>query len=217
MKVIGVIPARGNSKEIPGKNIKILKDKPLVAYSIISALSSKLDKVIVSTDSKEIAEISKKYGADVIIRPSNLAGDRSTTLSVIQDVISRLNEKFDAVMTLQPTSPLRTVSDIDNSLKIFLNDKFADSLVSVVEVPHNFHPEKLMMFNNKYLTGNTTIKRRQDLPKIYARNGAAIYITRIENLSKYIIGGNILPYFMKAINSFDIDKIEDWEIVEKLL
>lgn len=217
MKILGIIPARGGSKGIPKKNIKLLNGKPLIAYTIEAALTSNLYRVIVSTDCEEISNISKEYGAEVMMRPSHLAEDKTPTLPVLQDVILKLNEKFDAVMTLQPTSPLRTLEDINKSIEIFSSDKEADSLVSVVEVPHSYMPEKLMSLNGKYLTGNSQVKRRQEVSTIYARNGAAIYITKTEKLSEYIFGGKILPYFMSKIKSFDIDDIEDWKIVERLI
>ena len=217
MKILGIIPARGGSKGIPKKNIKLLNGKPLIAYTIEAALASNLDRVIVSTDCEEIAGISKEYGAEVIIRSFNLAEDTTPTLPVLQHVVSKLEVEFDAVMTLQPTSPLRTLEDINKSIEIFSSDKEADSLVSVVEVPHSYMPEKLMSLNGKYLTGNSQVKRRQEVSTIYARNGAAIYITKTEKLSEYIFGGKILPYFMSKIKSFDIDDIEDWKIVERLI
>jgi len=216
MRMLGVIPARSGSKGIPGKNIKILAGKPLIAYSIESALKSKLDRVVVSTDSREIAEISKEYGAEVVIRPKGLAQDSVPTLPVIQDVVKNIEDKYQAIMTLQPTSPFRTTKHINKAVDIFSNDAVADSLVSVVKVPHNFNPEKLMSLNGKYLIGNSEVKRRQDMAPIYARNGAAIYITRTKNLDKYIFGGKILPYFMSKFDSIDIDDMEDWEIVEKI-
>ncbi len=217
MKILGIIPARGGSKGIPRKNIKLLNGKPLIAYTIEAALASNLDRVIVSTDCEEIAGISKEYGAEVMMRLSHLAEDKTPTLPVLQDVVSRLEEKFDAVMTLQPTSPLRTSKHINEAIELFKSDKKANSLVSVVEVPHNYMPEKLMSFDGKYLTGNREVKRRQEISTMYARNGAAIYITKTEKLGEYIFGGKILPYFMSKINSFDIDDIKDWEIVERLI
>ena len=217
MKILGIIPARGGSKGIPRKNIKLLNGKPLIAYTIEAALASNLDRVIVSTDCKEIAGISKEYGAEVIIRSFNLAEDTTPTLPVLQHVVSKLEVEFDAVMTLQPTSPLRTSKHINEAIELFESDKEVDSLVSVVEVPHNYMPEKLMSFDGKYLTGNREVKRRQEISTMYARNGAAIYITKTEKLGEYIFGGKILPYFMSKINSFDIDDMEDWEIVERLI
>jgi CMP-N,N'-diacetyllegionaminic acid synthase len=135
----------------------------------------------------------------------------------LQDVVGRISEKYDAVMTLQPTSPLRSVKNIDEAIKLFESDKEADSLVSVVEVPHNFMPEKLMDLDGKYLTGSCEVRRRQEIKPVYARNGASIYITKVSKLSKYIFGGKQLPFFMKKINSIDIDDMEDWELIEKLM
>ena len=161
MKILGIIPARGGSKGIPKKNIKLLNGKPLIAYTIEAALASNLDRVIVSTDCKEIAGISKEYGAEVIIRSFNLAEDTTPTLPVLQHVVSKLEVEFDAVMTLQPTSPLRTSKHINEAIELFESDKEVDSLVSVVEVPHNYMPEKLMSFDGKYLTGNRDRKYLQ--------------------------------------------------------
>ncbi|MEM5557225.1 acylneuraminate cytidylyltransferase family protein [Aliarcobacter cryaerophilus] len=217
MKILGVIPARGGSKGIPKKNIKLLNGKPLISYTIEAALASNLNRVIVSTDCEEIAGVSKHYGVEVMMRPSHLAEDKTPTLPVLQDVVAKLEEKYDAVMTLQPTSPLRTVEDINKSIEIFASDSKADSLVSVVEVPHNYMPEKLMDFDGKYISGNSQVKRRQEVSNMYARNGAAIYITKTEKLSEYIFGGKVLPYFMSKTNSFDIDDMEDWEIVERFI
>lgn len=217
MKILGIIPARGGSKGIPKKNVKLLDGKPLIAYTIQAALSSKLDKIIVSTDSQEIAELSESYGVEVIIRSAHLSEDTTPTLPVLQDVINKLEESYDAVMTLQPTSPLRTYHHINEAIDIFNNDNNADSLVSVVEVPHNFAPQKLMTYNGLYIQGENKIVRRQEIERIFARNGAAIYITRINRIADYIFGGNVLPYFMSKIDSFDIDDMEDWIIVEKIL
>jgi CMP-N,N'-diacetyllegionaminic acid synthase len=218
MNILGVIPARGGSKGVPRKNVKLLNGKPLIAYTIESALASNVDKVVVSTDCMEIAEISKQYGVEVLMRPRELAKDDTPTLPVLQNIVSKLDERYDAIMTLQPTSPLRRVEDIDNSINIFDNNKNADSLVSVVSVPHNYMPEKLMTVNKKgYLTGGIITKRRQDMRAIYARNGAAIYITKTNNLNEYIIGGRVLPFYMSKINSIDIDDLDDFELVKIIL
>lgn len=214
MKILGIIPARSGSKGIPKKNIKLLNGKPLIAYTIEAGLKSNLNKVVVSTDCNEIADISKDYGCDVIMRPVNLARDETPTLPVLQDVIERLDEKFDSVMTLQPTSPLRNYKHINEAMSLFKNHKDADSLVSVVEVTHSFMPNKLMSFDGKYLSGDNKISRRQESQVMYARNGAAIYITKIKNLKKFIFGGKIIPYVMKKTVSFDLDDKEDWEILE---
>ena len=217
MRILGIIPARGGSKGIPKKNIKLLNGKPLIVYTIEAALVSNLDRVVVSTDCEEIAKVSKEYGAEVMMRPAHLAEDKTPTLPVLQDVVARLENEFDALMTLQPTSPLRTVKNINEAIELFESDKEAYSLVSVVEVPHNYLSEKLMSYDGKYLYGNSDVKRRQEVSTMYARNGAAIYITKTEKLSEHIFGGKILPYFMSKVNSFDIDDMEDWEIIERMI
>jgi len=217
MKTLGIIPARGGSKGIPKNFIKLLNGKPLIAYTLEAALSSTIDRVVVSTDCQEIAQVAKQFGVEVIIRPSELAKDSTPTLPVLQHIVNNINETFDAVVTLQPTSPLRVAKHINEAIELFKNDDMADSLVSVIEVPHNYMPEKLMDIKGKYLVGNSEAKRRQEINRAYARNGAAIYITKASRLDKYIFGGNILPYFMSKINSIDVDYIEDWEIVECLL
>lgn len=217
MKTLGIIPARAGSKGIPKKNIKLLNGKPLIAYTLEAALSSTIDRVVVSTDCQEIAQVAKQFGVEIIIRPSELAKDTTPMLPVLQHIVNNINETFDAVVTLQPTSPLRVAKHINEAIELFKNDNMADSLVSVIEVPHNYMPEKLMDIKGKYLVGNSEAKRRQEIDKAYSRNGAAIYITKAIRLDDYIFGGNILPYFMEKINSVDIDHIEDWEIVECLL
>ena len=217
MKILGIIPARSGSKGIPKKNIKLLNGKPLIAYTIEAGLKSNLNKVVVSTDCNEIADISKDYGCDVIMRPVNLARDETPTLPVLIDVVSKLEETFSGVMTLQPTSPLRNKHHINEAIDLFKSDNDADSLVSVVQVNHGFMPNKLMTFDGKYLSGKSTINRRQDSPLMYARNGAAIYITKTEKLNEFIFGGNILPYFMSKIDSFDLDDMDDWQILERII
>jgi CMP-N,N'-diacetyllegionaminic acid synthase len=217
MNILGVIPARCMSKGIPKKNIKLLNGKPLIAYTIEAALASKLDRIIVSTDCEEVAEVSIRYGAGILMRAEILAQDTTPTLSVLQDIMSNIDVKYDAVMTLQPTSPFRTTKHINEAIEIFSGDKEADSLVSAVKVPHNFMPEKLMGYDSLYLSGSSEVIRRQDIKTMYARNGAAIYITKFEKLDEYIFGGKIVPYFMKKIDSFDIDDMEDWEIAERLI
>ena len=217
MKILGIIPARSGSKGIPKKNIKLLNGKPLIAYTIEAGLKSNLNKVVVSTDCNEIADISKDYGCEVLMRPVNLARDETPTLPVLIDVVSKLEETFSGIMTLQPTSPLRNEHHINEAIDLFKSDNDADSLVSVVQVNHGFMPNKLMAFDGKYLSGNITVNRRQDSPLMYARNGAAIYITKTEKLNEFIFGGNILPYFMSKIDSFDLDDMDDWQILERII
>ncbi|MCX6790714.1 MAG: acylneuraminate cytidylyltransferase family protein, partial [Candidatus Gribaldobacteria bacterium] len=226
-KFLAIIPARGGSKRIPKKNIALLNGKPLIQYTIEAALASRyLDKVVVSTDSEEIAQIAKNLGAQVpCLRPPELSGDNVYTLPVLQQMVAFLKEQENyqpwAVLTLQPTSPLRTAKHIDEAIELFLADPLADSLVSVVKTPHNMTPESLMKqegaYLKNYLAQDKLVLRSQDKPTYYARNGAAIYITKTERLSEYIFGGQILPYLMSAMDSFDIDTLEDLNLIEFLM
>jgi N-acylneuraminate cytidylyltransferase len=165
----------------------------------------------------KIAGISEEWGASVILRDQRLAQDDTPSLAVLQSLISTIGTEYDAIMTLQPTSPLRNFEHINQALDIFIKDESADSLVSVVRVPHNCLPEKIMYLDGLYLQGKNKPKRRQLTEHLYARNGAAIYITKIALLEECIFGGNVLPYVMNKLESFDIDDTEDWEIIEKFL
>lgn len=169
--------------------------------------------MVVSTNCKEIAKISQEYGAKVVIRSDDLSEDTTPTLPVLQDVILKLNGTYDAVMTLQATSPMRTTEHINEAIELFIKNKEVDSLVSVVKVPHNFSPEKIMNVSNGYLSGSSKIKQRQEIETVYGRNGA-IYITKVEKLNECIFGGRVLPYIMNKTSSFDIDDMEDWKMVE---
>ena len=222
MNYLGVIPARCGSKGIPGKNIIDVCGKPMIFYTIEAAKRSRLDKIVVSTDCDEIAEVSISLGVEVIFRPQELASDAAPTLPVLRHALDALREsEFDAVVTLQPTSPLRRAFHIDEALKIFESTPNADSLVSVVKVPHNFTPSSLMKFEHGLLSNldqsGRKIYRRQDKNIHYARNGAAIYITRKSRLDEYVFGGIICGYEMPTLDSFDVDDYYDLELVRCLI
>ena len=220
MKVIGIIPARGGSKGIPAKNKKQLCGKPLIQYTLEAALHSNLHDIIVTTDDADVRDIALKMGVKVIERPPELAGDKAPTQPVLIHALKSAGEAFDAVMTLQPTSPLRTTEHINESLLLFQQNPQADSLVSVVRVPHNYLPMSLMKKEGPWLNhydDNPALVRRQDKPMLFARNGAAIYITRVDKLNEFIVGGNILPYEMDRIESVDIDDMEDWVMAEIIM
>ena len=161
---------------------------------------------------------------EVRIRPAELAHDGTPTRAVLQHVVQEFaveGYKPDAVLTLQPTSPLRTASHIDAAVAKFRSDGEADSLVSVVEVPHIFHPRSVMRRNadgflEPYL-GEPQPTRRQDKETVFARNGAAIYITRTERLSEFVFGGRLLPFPMDAASSIDIDTLDDIAEAERRL
>jgi len=221
IKSLGIIPARGGSKSIPGKNIVELKGKPLIAYTIEAALESNLNKVIVSTDDEEIAKVASDYSAEVIMRPVELAQDDTPTLPVLQHVVESLEDDFDFIVTLQPTSPFRTAQHIDEAMQLFENDPTADTLVSVILVPHNMIPFSQMTMYKGYLkqfiNQDPAILRRQDKPKYFARNGPAILIINTGQLLKgELYSGKSLSYIMNNINSIDIDYKEDLLIAEQL-
>lgn len=225
MRILAIIPARGGSRGIPRKNIRPLLGRPLIAYSIDAAQqAASVDRLIVSTDDDEIAAVSRSLGAEVRMRPAVLAQDDTPTLAVLQHVAAELAAEHyrpDAVLTLQPTSPLRTARHIDEAIALFASRLDADSLVSCIEVPHIFHPLSVMRrsgegFLEPYLPSPQP-HRRQDKTPVYARNGAAIYITRTERLADYVFGGRLVPYLMDADSSVDIDCLDDIATAERLL
>jgi len=223
LKIIAIIPARGGSKGIPRKNIKLLNDKPLIAYSIEAALKSRrVNRVIVSTEDREIAEISKRYGAEVIDRPKELARDDSPTIDAILHALGLLEKSEyipDVVVLLQPTSPLRNAEDIDNAIELFLSND-CESVVSVCEIERS--PYWSFKIENGYLKpifgGNYVKMRRQDLPKAYMPNGA-IYIATPETLRKYksFYCPKTVPYIMPLERSVDIDNEIDFMLAALIM
>lgn len=224
-EILAIVPARGGSKTIPGKNIKKLHGKPLIAWTIEPALECNfLDKIIVSTDDHEISEISKKYGADVpFLRPNEISEDNSPTIdAVIHTLDSLKNSGFnpDVIVLLQPTSPLRTVKDIETALKLFFKDKTCNSVVSVSEYDHS--PYWSLKIEKGYLKPSFGDKyfrmRRQDLPNLYIPNGS-IYISSTKDLKKFrgFFGDKIIPYVMPKERSVDIDTIMDFKLAELIL
>ena len=228
MKVLGGITARGGSKGIPRKNVKILHGKPLIAYTIEAAKESGIfDRVILSTDDAEIAEVGKKYGAEVpFMRPVELAEDTTPTLPVLVHAIQWLkdNEKYepDAVAILQPTAPLRRAEHLRAAYALFEKSR-ADSVVSVSEVPGHHNPHWQFTIDTdmraKIFTGEVfadIIKRRQDLPKTYTRNGA-IYLCKTSLLfadTPSFYGNDVRTYVMDEVGSINIDTPEDFARAE---
>jgi CMP-N-acetylneuraminic acid synthetase len=220
MKFLAIIPARKGSKGLVNKNFKNLCKKPLIDYTVIAAQKSLfIDKIIISTDDKKIIKYSKKNKIDFVKRPEKLSQNNSKTIDAIHHVLRYLKKKKyipDFIVTLQPTSPLRTAKHIDEAVKLFLSNPKADSLVSCQQVPHMFNPNSLYRFNNNFLkkTNNKKDKifLREKKNKYYSRNGAAIYITKYKNVKKYIFGGKMLGYLMDKISSLDIDDIHDFNI-----
>ena len=228
-KVLAVIPARSGSKGLPGKNIKELCGKPLIAWSIDAAKESKyIDKIVVSTDSEEIADIGRKYGAEVpFMRPAELARDTTSTYEVLEHVILILQEMGDCyhfMVLLEPTSPLREVSDIDNSLETLVNNfKRAESIAGVCELEAT-HPDFLIGINSDgflmpYLKKDFSgISRRQDLSKLYFLEGT-IYASTIEALFKYkgFYHEKALAYIVPKWKAFEVDDLVDFLCIETIL
>ena len=220
MKVLGFIPARGGSKGLPGKNKKLMLGKPLISYTIEAAQQSGLAEVVVSSDDDDILDIARSHNVIALKRPDDLAGDLAPTLPVMQHAVNSVPGSFDAVMTLQATSPLRTVQHIDKAITLFAEDPDADSLVSVIQAPHKFTDTSLMVINGKYaepLSKGELVLRRQEKPTYWGRNGAAVYITRANRVGDYIFGGNIIPMEMTKMESIDIDDIQDWMMAEAIM
>ncbi len=225
-RTLGVIVARGGSKGIPGKNIKPLAGKPLIVYTIEAAAKSQyLSRCIVSTDSEAIAVVAKAAGCDVpFMRPVELALDTTPAIPVIQHAVGWLKEhegaEFDAVMILQPTSPLRTAGDIDACITKMV-DTDADSVMSMVELS-DFSPKKLKKIEDDRIVPLLEEEGRQSAPRqaaaaVYKRN-CAIYLTRVP----FIIAGDLFgaisrPYIMPAERSIDINTPYDFALVELLL
>lgn len=215
---LAIIPARGGSKRLPRKNILDLCGKPLIAYTIEAALKSKsISKVVVSSDDEEILNISKKFGADIIKRPIDLARDTATTFDAIKHTIDNF-EKYDYIVLLQPTSPLRNEKHIDEAIQL-LKEKNAHAVISVCKMEHsplwsNTLPKDGSM--NNFLEEEILKKRSQDLEKYYRLNGA-IYICRTDKLLKnkdFFIKDYIFAYVMDRESSIDIDEEIDFEIAE---
>jgi CMP-N-acetylneuraminic acid synthetase len=222
--VLGLITARGGSKEIPRKNITLLGGKPLISYTIEAATHSKLlGRCIVSTDSQEIIEVCRKWDADIpFVRPSELAQDDTPTLPVVLHALDTLQESYDAVMLLQPTNPFRTAEDIDQAIRLLILDPSADSVISVVKVGDN-HPARMKQVIDGVLIDppfaeETEGQRRQDLPEFYLRNGA-IYLTRTNVIIKQqsLKGKRSLAYIMPEERSVNVDGYLDLLLAETIL
>ena len=224
MKKIAIIPARSGSKGLKDKNIRMLNGKPLIAYSIEAALKSELfDCVHVSTDSKEYADIARRYGANVpFLRSEQLSTDTAKSWDVVMEVIQKYEksgDSFDMVTLLQPTSPLRDEKEIVNAYKEYCN-KQAKAIVSVCEMEHsplwcNALSENLSMENFVNEQGNCS---RQSLGKYYRINGA-IYMVNIEFLKEdfNIYRKGTYAYIMSNRKSVDIDTLFDYNLAEFFL
>jgi CMP-N,N'-diacetyllegionaminic acid synthase len=225
VNVLGVIPARGGSKGIPHKNLALLAGRPLLAYTADAAgQSRRLTRCIVSTDDETIAAAARALGLDVpFLRPSNLACDDTPMLPVLQHAareVARIGSAPDAVVVLQPTSPLRGATHIDAAIDL-LETTGADSVVSVVEVPHQFNPVSVMQLDGDRLRpflDGPLITTRQDKPRVFARNGPAVLAVRTRVLEAgALYGTDSRPLVMSASESVDVDGPDDLALAEMLL
>ncbi|MGB0244512.1 MAG: cytidylyltransferase domain-containing protein [Candidatus Nanopelagicales bacterium] len=220
MKVLGLIPARGGSKGVPGKNLRRIGGMTLVEWTARSALTSSLDRLVISTDSQEIADEARRVGVDVpFIRPNELAQDSSLTIDVVQHALDELKGDWDAVMILQPTSPFRTASDIDTCIEM-LADSAADSVISVTPVGDH-HPARMKFIENGFLidppfSEDVEGRPRQSLQSLFLRNGA-IYLTRTEVVNGGSIkGASSMAYVMPEERSANIDTEFDLMVAEAI-
>lgn len=221
--MIALIPARGGSKGVPGKNIRPLKGKPLIAYAIDCAKGSKyVDRVIVSTDDPETADVARRYGAEVpFLRPAHLATDSSMAVDTYIYTVDRLaeteNASVDSFVVLLPTTPLRTSGDVDRAIGLFL-EKNADSVISYTPEAHPVRWHKYInddgSFENVF---EETLANRQELRKSYYPNGAIyVFRTSVVKARKYYTD-NSYAYVMPRERSVDIDTEEDFRLAEFLL
>jgi CMP-N,N'-diacetyllegionaminic acid synthase len=232
LKILGIITARGGSKGIPGKNLKPLAGRALLAYTVDAARDSRaLDRVILSTEDAAIADAGRSLGCDVpFTRPAELSKDDTPHLPVIQHAAQWMRDHAgyqpDAVMILQPTSPLRSADDIAGAARL-LESSGADSVVSVSEVSSHAHPMRMLRVDDRgnavlFATGEPVrrrINRRQDLPQAWVMNGA-IYACRTSVLfdsEPSLYGDRVAAFAMPAERSVSIDDFEDWAEAERAL
>jgi len=222
-----VIPARGGSKGIPRKNLAPLAGRPLIAYTVDAARASgELTRILVSTDDEDIAAAARALGADVpFLRPARLAADDTPMLDVLQELLSALEhrERYvpDIVVLLQPTSPFRRAEHIDSAVSL-LTSSGADSVVTVVPVPHQFTPSSLMQIQGDRLvplTDGPRPLRRQDKPMLFARNGPAVVAVRVRVILEQgtLYGADTRGVVMSREDSFDIDDLFDLKVAELLM
>ncbi len=224
--IVAFIPARSGSKRIVNKNIKLLAGKPLIAYTIETALQSEVfDDVIVCTDSEEYQEIARQYGATVpFLRDKEISSSYSPDIEWVKFTLGRLEKKYDCFSIIRPTSPFRTKEMIQRAWNEFLNDKDVDSLRAVEKCSQ--HPAKMWTIENNRMTpvlkgvsGGQPLHSNQYsvLPEIYAQN-ASLEIAWTKVVTEYgnISGEKIMPFYTTGYEGFDINNEIDWKIAEEI-
>ena len=219
MKVLGLIPARGGSKSIVNKNMVDLGGSPLIKWTIDAASKSSLSRVVVTTENKEIADACRSFGAEVpFVRPDSLASDDAQSIDVVLHALDALDEKFDAVMLLQPTSPFRTHDDINLALTM---NHDGSSVISVVPVD-GMHPARMKFIENGFLVDPQFVEEvenmpRQNLRPMYIRNGA-IYLTTVSDLNNRTFkGSKSRALVMSKERSLNIDSEFDLLIARAMV
>lgn len=227
MEILGLVTARGGSKSIPGKNVKLLAGKPLINWTIDEARKSRLvSRLLVSTDDDEIRSVSLAGGAEVpFLRPAEIAGDTSPHIDVMNHALNWLkteqNYQPDYVLLLQPTSPFRTVQDIDGVIRMAMNNPEADALIGVCEADN--HPFLIKKLDSQgrledYIQSDLAYLRRQDLPPAYVINGA-IYLNKPASLrgERKMVPPGSLAYIMPKEHSLDVDTSWDFHVAELIM
>ncbi len=226
LQTLAVIPARGGSKGVPGKNIRLLDGKPLIAYTIETALqTAAVNRCIVNTDDEKIAAVAASFGAEVMMRRPGQAEDFSPVLPTIIDTLEYAGHSdgkdYDLVMVLQPTAPLRRPSDIEAVLNMFESDTSTEAVISVVPVGDH-HPARMYSINEvdylRPLNEEEETQRRQDIPPVYIRNGC-IYASRVSTLLREhtLMPANKKAYIMPAEWLANIDTERDFLFAEFLM
>jgi len=224
-KILGIIPARGGSKGIPGKNIRLLNGKPLIYYTVEAARASELiDRLILTTDSPEIAEIGKSLGVDApFLRPPELAQDDTPMLPVLEHAIQHVESggwQPEIIVLLQPTAPLRRGEHIRLAVNMLMESK-CDSVVSVVEVPRHYVPDFVLKIEEgklKPFLDAPLVTRRQDARPAFSRDGTIYVFWRDMFFEKHTIyGDDCRPILIPDHESCNLDTMMDWQEAERML
>ncbi len=226
MNILGIIPARDGSKRLKRKNLRLLGGKPLVSHTIDAAIgSTKLNKIIVNTDSQDVLDLDKDYKSERVIflkRPPEISGDKSPAIDYVThslEYMSKSGEQFDAVVILQPSSPLSLSEDIDKTIELLIESK-SDTAVSVVKLAHHLNPLKLKVLEGDkllpYIEEENDRMTENELPDVYIRN-CSVYASRISVIKEgRIIGNDCRGYVMPRDRSIDINDEFDLEFAEFL-
>ena len=224
-KVLAIIPARGGSKGLPGKNVRPLLGKPLIGWSIEHAQQSKyVDEIFISTDSQDIADVAENFGVKVPeLRPMELAVDTAPSSAFIIYTIEKFTKEgnpFDYFILLEPTSPLRDVEDVDRSIEILIDDPYNESIVGVCKA-EDVHPAFMVKIgtDKRLMPYEDSMKtlRRQDIPDVFYFEGS-VYVSKCDTFleKKAFYHDKTLPYVVPKWKSFEIDDIIDFTIVEAM-